>query len=157
MSKETLDVVRESWRRSRCNGAVLGTIFRFNLGSINPCLVRADVPQSEPTFDLELFHAVDAVVNSLENKQKLVQALRNLSDIFQSPQQKRIEVEHLSKAILVTIEQVMADDFTLQIGAARSLMTETFRQFEPTAKEPVCKDQWIRYIKKSNRLRGDGG
>lgn len=119
MSKETLDVVQESWRQSRRNGVLLGVRFRLNLQRINPTLTPIESKTTTYLLDFLLLEAADEVINCLDNKQELVCAMRNLCDLFELSNDKRKEIEHISKAIVVTIEQVMADYFTCTTACGR--------------------------------------
>ncbi len=153
MSKETLEVVQESWRRNRCSGAVLGTIFRFNLGAINPSLNRIDGDCSDVYFDLQLVQAVDEVIESLGVKLRLIAALRNLGSLFQLSRHKQEELEQISQAILVTLEQAMADDFTLQLHEARSFLKEKLTASDAEQNTSPARNQWVSYVKTRSNTR----
>lgn len=147
MSKETLKTVRESWRKGRSNGIVLGAIFRFNLRRINPTLVPVEKYMTQDYFDFQLLQSVDEVVNCLDKKYELVVALKNLCCLFDISNYKRIEIEHISRAVLITIEQVMIGDFTLQLDSAKTLMRERLSTIESNIELPRSETQWINYIK----------
>jgi hypothetical protein len=153
MSRETLEVVQESWRRNRCSGAVLGTIFRFNLGAINPSLNRLDGDCSDVFFDLQLVQAVDEVIESLGAKLRLIAALRNLGSLFRLSRNKQVELEHISQAILVTLEQAMADDFTLQLHEARSFLQEELTASGAEQGTSPARNQWLTYVKTRSNTR----
>lgn len=130
MSKDTFGLVRESWRRSRRNGVVMGELFRLNLRRINPTLAPMKSKTKMDILDLLLLQAFDDVVNRLDEKQELVYALRNFCCLFKLSDDRRKEMEHISEAIFLTIEQVIDDYSTSHPYEEKNLIRERFNGAE---------------------------
>lgn len=151
MSKEALNLVQKSWLRRRSDGAELGALFRMNLRKINPTLIPIESRATEGFADLLLLQSIDEVINRLDQKQELVRALRSFCSLFELSNDKKKEIENISKAILVTVDQVMADYFTGQLGEVRNLMSDKLADAEPGIERSNFGDQWMSYIKRKNK------
>lgn len=120
MQDDSIEIIQIAWRRSKGVGAVLGAVFYRNLLSINSQLRTVITSGLQSQHDLLLNHLLDEVVEALNEHAKLKSALTKLRGMFWFGSNGDRPFDDIGSAILMTLEQVLADDFTSQMGSARA-------------------------------------
>ncbi len=64
--------------------------------------------------------------------------MRNFCYLFKLSNDRKNEVEHISKAILETIEKTMDNYFSLQLSEGRNLMRKKFTDIESIEENKHC-------------------
>lgn len=119
MQDDSFEIIQIAWRKSKGVGAVLGAVFFRNLLSINSQLRPVIMSGLQSQHDLLLNHLLDEVVEALNDRAKLMSALTKLRGMFWFGSNGERPFDDIGSAILMTLEQVLADDFTSQISSAR--------------------------------------
>lgn len=130
MSEESIQVIQSGWRRSKGTGAVLGTMFNRNLLSINAQLLPVSSGGLQSQHDQLLNELLDEVIDALNDQAKLMAALTKLRGMFWFGNNGERPFDDIGTAILMTLEQVMADDFTSKIESARFAVEERLSELK---------------------------
>lgn len=130
MPEDSIEVIQSGWRRSKGVGAVLGAVFYRNLLSINAQLRPIITSGMQAQHDLLLNDLLDDVVDALNDQARLKAVLTKLRGMFWFGNNSERPFEDIGSAILMTLEQVLADDFTYQMGTARRAVEERLRELK---------------------------
>jgi hypothetical protein len=147
MSKKTLDMLQECWQRTRRDSGVVGELIQLNLRTVNPALSIKESKKTKNLIDFLLLQTLDEVVNSLDDERELIRAMKNFSSLFKLPNGRREEIEHISEAIILTIEQSVEDYILLEKREIRTALKEKISEIGFRLENTSTKNQWINYIK----------